>query len=150
MLEQADISDKELKQRWRLYWIHCIFEFSNTKLQKMAWVQGSDATWPDGEAWPSSFEGCFSAYFDDLALYDNYANALKSGNVSQEEAEKASNFGKLALFYEEPSQDPETIIQDIQWINVVAAAKEFWDYLKLTVTSQREINLMAKLEKDFS
>jgi len=144
-----DISDKELKQRWRLYWLQCIFEFSNTRLQTMSWVQGLEANWPDDEAWPSSFEGCFSAYFDDLALDDGYVKAVQEGNVSQEEADKANAFHVLAYAYIEPSEDPEIIIKDAEWMRIVALAKEYWDYLKMTVTSQREIDLIQKLEKGF-
>ena len=84
----ADISDVELKQRWRLYWIHCIFEFSNSRLQEMSWIQGTEASWPD-EAWESSFEDCLSAYFDNLALDDAYVKAIENANVSQIEADKA-------------------------------------------------------------
>jgi hypothetical protein len=144
----ADISDVELKQRWRLYWIYCIFEFSNAKLQEMSWVQGSEANWPNGEVWESSFEECISAYFDNLALDDAYEKAVACGNVSKEEAEKASAFHTLAVFYDEPDENPETILKDPEWLEVVASAKVFWDYLKRTVTSQREIDLMNKLEKE--
>jgi len=150
MLLHEDISDKELKQRWRLYWIQSIFEFSNTKLQQMAWVQGSRADWPNGEVWGSSFEGCLSAYFDDLALDDAYAKAIAWGNVSQEEADQAKLFHQLAVFYDEPSENPEDILNDAEWMEVVESAKVFWDYLKTTVTAKREIELMQKLEKDFS
>lgn len=137
-----DISDVELKQRWRLYWIHCIFEFSNLKLQRMAWIEGS-------EAWPSSFETCFSAYFDDLALDDTYVRAIKAGNVTQKEADKANAFHMMALVYDEPDDDVEMILNDIEWIKIVESAKEFWDYLKENVTSQREIDLMNSLEKEY-
>ena len=145
---QADISDIELKQRWRLYWIHCIFEFSNAKLQEMSWVQGSDADWPNGEVWESSFGECISAYFDNLALDDAYEKSVQCGNVSKEEAEKASTFHTLAVFYDEPDENPETLLKDPEWLEVVASAKVFWDYLKSTVTSQREIDLMNKLDKE--
>ena len=145
---QADISDIELKQRWRLYWIHCIFEFSNAKLQEMSWVQGSDADWPNGEVWESSFSECISAYFDNLALDDAYEKSVQCGNVSKEEAEKASTFHTLAVFYDEPDENPETLLKDPEWLEVVASAKVFWDYLKSTVTSQREIDLMNKLDKE--
>lgn len=137
-----DISDLELKQRWRLYWIHCIFEFSNIKLQKISWIEGS-------EAWPSSFEECFSAYFDDLALDDAYIKAIKAGNVTVEEANRANAFHSLAYVYLEPDDNPEMILEDLEWMEVVESAKEFWDYLKGTVTSQREIDLMDKLEKEY-
>lgn len=149
MLLSEDISDIELKQRWRLYWIQCIFEFSNSKLQKMSWIEGSEAVWPNDEDWPSSFEECYSAYFDDLALDDSYVKAVKAGNVTQEEANRANDFHMLALLYDEPDENPEMILNDPEWIKVVDLAKEFWDYLKVTVTSQREIDLMNKLEKDF-
>lgn len=145
---QADISDVELKQRWRLYWIHCIFEFSNVKLQEMSWVQGAEANWPNGEVWESSFEECMSAYFDNLALNDAYEKAIECGNVSQEEANQANTFHTLAVFYDEPDDNPETILQDPEWLEVVTSAKEFWQYLKKTVSSQREIDLMSKLEKE--
>lgn len=147
---QDDISDVELKQRWRLYWLHCIFEFSNVMLQEMAWVQGAESDWPDGEVWSSSFDECISAYFDTLALDDAYEKAVEWGNVSKEEAENAKNFHKLAALYMEPSEDPEDILSDKEWMEVVRSAKEFWDYLKVTITSQKEIDLMNKLEKDFS
>ena len=147
---QNDISDVELKQRWRLYWIHCIFEFSNIKLQEMSWIQGTEASWPDGEVWASSFEECLSAYFDNLALDDAYAKAIECGNVSKEEADKANAFHMLAYLYIEPSEDPMDILKDPEWIEVVESAKVFWDYLKVSLSSQKEIDLMQKLEKDFA
>ncbi len=146
---QEDISDIELKQRWRLYWLHTIFEFSNTKLQRMAWVQGTDADWPDDDVWDSSFEECLSAYFDTLALDDAYENALKWGNVSKEEADAAKAFHQLVVFYDPPGDDPKSVIDDEEWLEVVEAAKVFWDHLKMSVTSQREIDLIQKLEKAF-
>jgi len=145
-----DISDKELKQRWRLYWIQCVFEFSNIKLQKMSWIEGSEADWPDDEGWPSSFEECLSAYFDNLALYDAYVKAIEAGNVSKQEADKAHDFHQLAYLYDEPGENPEDILHDAEWIKVVESAKKFWDYLKVSVSSQREIDLMKKLEKDYT
>lgn len=147
---QDDISDVELKQRWRLYWIHCIFEFSNTKLQRMSWVEGSEANWPNDEAWPSSFDECMSAYFDNLALDDGYEKAVTQGNVSKQEADKAAAFNKLAYAYLEPSEDPEEILQDEAWLEVVALAKALWDYLKSSVRSQREMDLIKKLENGFA
>ena len=144
---QDDISDVELKQRWRLYWLHCIFEYSNISLQKMSWVEGSQANWPDGEVWDSSFLECNAAYFENLALDDAYEKAVASGNVTQEEAEKAKMFHTLAVFYDAPDENPESVLQDEEWLEVVEAAKEFWNYLKVTVTSQREIELIQKLER---
>jgi len=147
---QDDISDVELKQRWRLYWIHCIFEFSSIKLQEMSWIQGAQANWPNGEVWSSSYEECISAYFDTLGLDDAYEKAVEWGNVSKEEADKASVFHKLAAFYLEPSENPEEILQDEEWLEVVASAKDLWNSLKASIKAQREIDLMKKLEKDFS
>ena len=146
---QEEISDIELKQRWRLYWIHCIFEFSHTKLQEMSWIKGTEAGWPNGEIWSSSFEECISSYFDNLNLYEGYAKTVESGNVSKEEADKANTFHRLAAFYDEPSENPEDILKDTEWMEVVEAAKDLWDYLKVSVTSEREIALMKKLDKDF-
>ena len=146
---QDDISDVELKQRWRLYWIHCVFEFSNIKLQQMSWVEGNDANWPTAEGWPSSFDECMSAYFDNLALDNGYAKAVEDGNVSLVEANKAKAFSKLAYTYLEPSEDPVEILEDEEWKEIVVLAKEFWDYLKATVTSQREIDLIKQLESGF-
>lgn len=146
---QDDISDVELKARWRIYWIHCIFEFSNTRLQQMSWIQGAEANWPDDEVWSSSFEECISAYFDTLALDDAYVKALEQGNVSQEEADRAKTFHTLAALYIEPSEDPEEILNDEEWMEVVTSAKDFWEYLKVAVTSKREIDVMNKLEKEF-
>jgi hypothetical protein len=150
MLVTPDVSDVELKQRWRIYWLQTVFEFSSRRLQRMSWMEGESADWPDGEVWPSSFERSQEAYFDDLALDDNYEKAIQWGNVTQEEADHAQSFHQLLVFYDEPSDDPETIIADPEWLEVVEAAQAFWNYLKTTVTSQREINLMQKLEKDFS
>ena len=147
---QDDISDVELKQRWRLYWIHCVFEFSNIKLQRMSWIEGEDANWPNDEGWPSSFEECISAYFDNLALDDGYDKAVESGNISKEEAIKADAFTKLAYTYLEPSEDPAEILEDEEWLEVVSLAKEFWDYLKRSVSSNREIALIKKLEQEYS
>ncbi|MDF1880853.1 hypothetical protein JHD50_05955 [Sulfurimonas sp. MAG313] len=146
---QDDISDTELKQRWRLYWIHCIFEYSNIKLQRMSWIEADEDAWPNREIWESSYEQCYSAYFDNLALDDAYEKALKSRNVSKEEALEANKFHQLSYLYIEPSEDPEEILRDIQWLEVVESAKEFWNFLKNSVQSQREIKLINTLEKDF-
>jgi len=147
---QDDISDIELKQRWRLYWINCIFEFSNLRLQKMSWIEGSEGKWSDAEIWQSSYDECISAYFDNLALDDAYEKALKWGNVSTEEVNEAKEFHQLAAFYMEPNENPQDILNDEEWIEVVASAKGFWEYLKKSVTSQREIDLIKKLEEDYS
>ncbi|MEA3371845.1 MAG: hypothetical protein U9Q40_10950 [Campylobacterota bacterium] len=150
MFQQEDISDKELQQRWRLYWIHSVFEFSNIKLQRMSWIEGTEASWPNDEPWDSSYEECFSAYFDTLALDDAYAKAIKQGNVSKEEAEMATAFHSLLVLYIEPDENAESILKDPEWMELVTSAKEFWDYLKGTVTSQREIELMKKLENEYA
>jgi len=150
MLLTEDVSDVELKQRWRLYWIHCIFEFSNAKLQRMSWIEGDKANWPNEEGWPSSYEEFMSAYFDTLALDDAYQKAIEAGNVSQDEANMAHDFHLLAVLYAQPSENPEMILEDPEWMEVVESAKVFWNYLKATVTSQREIDLMAKLERYYS
>lgn len=147
MFGTQDISDVELKQRWRLYWIQCIFEFSNLKLQRMSWVEGENAAWPEGEVWESSFETCISSYFDNLALDDTYKKAIADGNVSETEASHANAFHQLAYFYIEPSEDPKEILADEEWLEIVDLAKIFWDYLKETVSAQREIDLMEKLER---
>ncbi len=143
MLAQADISDVELKQRWRLYWINCIFDFSSLKFQELSWVNNS-------EKWPSSYEQCTSAYFDNLGLYKGYEKAIQAGNVSEIEALKASTFHDLANFYDEPSQDPQDILNDEEWLEVVEAAGVFWTYLKETLTHPREVERIEKLEKEFS
>ncbi|MDQ7042516.1 MAG: hypothetical protein Q9M34_03190 [Sulfurimonas sp.] len=143
MLKQADISDVELKQRWRLYWINCIFDFSSLAFQEVSWVQKSSK-------YPSSFEECNAAYFDNLGLYKGYEKAIDAGNVSQAEAEKASHFHDLANFYDEPSQNPKEILQDEEWLEVVEAANILWVYLKETLTHPRETELIEKLQKEFS
>ncbi|MEA1982084.1 MAG: hypothetical protein U9N39_00955 [Campylobacterota bacterium] len=136
---QDDISDIELKQRWRLYWIHTIFEFSSIELQKSSWLQGE-----------SSFYESTSAYFEILALDDAYEKAVKYGNVSKEEAQAAQTFHTLLVFYDEPSEDPQTVLEDPEWMEVVETAKEFWSKLKMMISSQKEIELIEKLEKEFS
>ena len=143
MLAQADISDVELKQRWRLYWINCIFDFSSLKFQELSWVNNS-------KKWPSSYDECTSAYFDNLALYKGYTQAIQAGNVTELEAQEASTFHNLANFYDAPSQDPQDILQDEEWLEIVDAANDLWDYLKTTLTHPREIELIEKLEKEFS
>ncbi len=143
MLTQTDISDVELKQRWRLYWLNYIFEFSNIELQRESWVNGSTK-------WPSSFEESMIAYFDNLALYKGYEEAIKAGNVSKEEADMAATFHQLAAFYDAPSENPQDILEDDEWLEVVEAAKELWTYLKGTLRAPRELTLVEKLEKEFS
>ncbi|MDF1884156.1 hypothetical protein JHD49_09410 [Sulfurimonas sp. SAG-AH-194-C21] len=143
MLTQADISDVELKQRWRLYWINCIFDYSSLKFQELSWVNNS-------QKWPSSFAECTSAYFDNLGLYKGYAQAIAAGNVSEVEAQKASTFHDLANFYDEPSQNPRDILGDEEWLEVVEAAAILWVFLKDTLSEPREIQLIEKLEKEFS
>ncbi len=143
MLVQADISDVELKQRWRLYWINCIFDYSSLKFQELSWVNHS-------QKWPSSFTECTTAYFDNLGLYKGYEKAIQAGNVSEKEALKASTFHDLANFYDEPSQNPQDILEDEEWLEIVEAANILWAYLKETLNEPREVQRMEKLEKEFS
>ncbi len=148
MLEVADISDIELKQRWRLYWIQSVFEFSNLRLQRMSWIEASEVSWPD-EPWESSFEACNDAYFESLDLYDQYEKAVERTYVTPDEAEHAKSFHQLALAYIEPDDDPVLILGDETWLEVVEAAKEFWEYLKTHVDAPREKELIKKLENEF-
>ena len=146
---QDDISDIELKQRWRLFWIQSIFEFSSLELQERLWIKNTTANQTNKEIWESSYDECISAYFDTLGLYDAYEKALEFGNVSQEELKKVSRFHTLAAYYEEPSQDPQDILKDPEWLELVTEAKEFWKYLKANLRSQRERQLINKLEKEY-
>jgi len=70
--------------------------------------------------------------------------------VSEIEAQKASTFHDLANFYDEPSKDPQDILNDEEWLEVVEAAGVFWTYLKETLTHPREVERIEKLEKEFS
>lgn len=146
---QDDISDIELKQRWRLYWLQTIFEFANINLQKMAWIQKENSDWPDKEAWESSFYECTSAYFDILALNDAYEKAVLWKNISKQEAEHAKKFHQLLVFYMEPSSDASDILADQEWLEVVNAAKEFWLYLRKYITAKRELELINELENKY-
>lgn len=147
---QDNISDIELKQRWRLYWIQTIFEFSSLKFQELSWLKISNPELSHSELWDSSLHESLSAYFDTLALDDAYEQAVAQANVTQEEAQRVKTFHHLIVFYDEPEEHLELVLQDSEWLEVVEAAKEFWDYLKESVTSQREIDLIKKLEKDFN
>lgn len=116
----------------------------------MAWLEGAEALWPDGEVFESSFENCMASYFDTLALDDAYEKAVAQGNVSKEEAEAAQTFHQLAYLYIEPDTHPEMILADEEWLEVVAYATMYWEYLKTVITEPREVALMQKLEKDFA
>lgn len=146
---QDDISDKELKQRWRLYWLQTIFELANINLQKMAWIEQDNAKWPDDEAWISSFDESMSAYFDILALDDAYEKALANGNVSTKEAEAAQKLHQHILAYIEPSEDPHEILNDEEWIELTHVAQELWQRLKENITSSREKELIDDLQQKF-
>ncbi len=61
---KEEVSAEELNQRWRLNWIDCIFEFSNIQFQKMLWIEGSSAKWPNDQELVSDFNECFADYFD--------------------------------------------------------------------------------------
>jgi len=128
---QDDVSDIELKQRWRLYWIETIYEIANIESQKIS----------------TSFEELLSSYFDNLSLFNGYEKALQCGNVTQEEAQNVVLFHDLLYIYDEPNENFEDILEDEEWLNVVNAAQEFWNYLKVSVTSKREIDLINILEK---
>jgi hypothetical protein len=146
---QDDINDIELKQRWRLYWIYSIFELSNIKLQEVSWITNDTKSLNEKNIWSSSFEESTSAYFDNLSLFDGYDKAIKYGNVTQEEAQNAAGFHTLLYMYDEPSDNPKEILQDEEWLEVTQAVKTFWNYLKNSVTSQREIELVKELEKNY-
>ena len=146
---QDDVNDIELKQRWRLYWIYSIFELSNIRLQEASWMKNGTKNLNEENIWSTSFAESTSAYFDNLSLFDGYEKAIKYGNVMQEEAQNAAVFHALLCMYDEPSDNPEDILQDEEWIEVTQAAKTFWNYLKNSVTSQRELDLVSELEKNY-
>lgn len=147
---QDDISEIELKQRWRLYWIATIFEFSHLDLQEKFWFSDSQLTRSKSELFSSSYADSYSAYFEILALDDAYEAALKSNNVSSEEAKNAQAFHNLLVFYDEPWETSELMIEDPEWRELVNTAQKFWNYLERTLTSQREIDLIKKMKKEFS
>ena len=145
---EEDISDTELKARWRLYWIQTVCEFAHLKLQQKLWIEGG--VWLDGAVWVSSFEECMEAYFDHLALDDGYKKVLQWGNVTPQEAHMAQTFTKLALAYIEPDENPLEILKDPDWIEVTIAAQHFWERLKATLTAPREITLVQKLQEAYA
>ncbi len=146
---QDDVDDIELKQRWRLYWIYSVFELSNIKLQESSWMKSETQGVNEENIWSSSFAESSSAYFDNLALFEGYDKAVKYGNVTQEEAQNAAAFHALFCLYDEPSDNPADILQDEEWIEVTQAAKTFWRYLKNNTKSQRELDLVQELEKNY-
>lgn len=66
---QDDVSDIELKQRWRLYWIYSIFELSNIRIQEVSWMKNDTKSLDEENIWSASFAESTSAYFDNLSLF---------------------------------------------------------------------------------
>ena len=145
-------TNAELRANWRRDWLFCIYEFASIKLQRMSWIKGPSANWPNNKQWCSHFSECYCTYFDDLVLNNEqggYAACVKEGLVSQEEANLATKFHEMADNYTEPSDEHEDILSDPKWHKVTNSASQLWHNLKEVFTSEYDMNTVKELETTY-
>jgi hypothetical protein len=141
-------SETELRKTWRHNWLHSIFEYANPALQRKSWIEGPRADWPEGRMWQSSPVECMCSYFDDLDLKSGYADLVRDGWVSVEEARLAAAFHRLADGYPLAGRG-RNILNDPEWAKVVRHANVLWHSLNAIMHAPEDAATINDLENTY-
>ncbi len=133
----TELSDAELRQNWRINWLHAIQAFCDTEIQKSRWLDPAEAN-------PHySFVECMCCYFDDSLFGQNdpYPHLVERGHLTLEEAEAVAEFHGQADAYQSPNDDDydvEAILSDRGWHSVVDTAQKAQKKLLILLTDRPE------------
>jgi hypothetical protein len=116
------VGHAEFRATWRTNWLSSIQELADLDMQRATWLN------PHGKNPHFSFVEYVTCYFDDLRFGEEeggYAARIADNLLSQEEAAAVSEFHTLFNNYKSPTHDYDhcAILQDPEWLRVVAAAR---------------------------
>lgn len=131
--------DATTRRNLRQTWIQLLYEFASPTMQ--SWWRGGGP--PDVCV---SYTELMCGYFDDLDLADGLEAAVRAGWMSSAEAAATLELHRRAEAYREPSRDPEAILADPRWADVVAAAQRAWSGLHARSEDPETQAVMRELE----
>jgi hypothetical protein len=131
---------QSLRANVRRLWLECLSDLANFELQQR-WLNKT-ITNPH---W--SYIEFMSCYFDDLLLSGagyGYERLIRDGFITAEEHHCVQDFHEALAQYKEPNgaYDPEAILKDPHWREIVALGRKSIDKLAMILTeADREILL---------
>jgi hypothetical protein len=134
MDQVSDGNSQEERREWRLIWLGSIQAFADGYTQAKPGF---------------SFVDCMSSYFDEAYLREEnaYDKRLAAGYVTSAEVAAVHRFQSLAERYESPNgndRDTRAILQDPNWLEVVAAADDAQQQLLALITDPAEREALTK------
>jgi hypothetical protein len=131
--------DPETRRHVRANWIESLYEFAAPPVQHW-WLGGG----PPGLMF--SFVELMCGYFDDLNLSAGLEAAVRSGWMTAAEAQASREFHQLAARYPEPPGEPESVLADPAWADVVEAARRAWFGIREVTQDPETLGAMQSIE----
>lgn len=110
----------DVRSAWRQNWLGSLQELADFNLQKRAWLN------PNNTNPHYSYVEYVACYFDDLRLAsrDSYSGVVDEGLLTPAEASAAAEFhARFDAYVDLRHSDPEVILADPKWLEVVEAAR---------------------------
>jgi hypothetical protein len=134
--------DPETRRRVRALWIEFLYEFAAPPVQRW-WLGGG----PPGLIF--SFVELMCGYFDDLNMSEGLEAAVRGGWMTAAEAQASREFHHLAARYREPPGEPESVLADPAWADVVEAARRAWFAIREVTMDPETLVAMDSMEAEW-
>ena len=128
------VSDEELLALWRVRWKASIEELTSLDHQRKTWL---DVEKPSVHYTFVEFMCC---YFDDLLCGMSYNQLVENGYVSEQEKATLLEWHNTLDRYNSPGNDDyddAAILNDPEWIQIVALGAVAWEKLQLLWISNK-------------
>lgn len=126
---------QDVRPAWRQVWLQSLQEIADLDIQRRTWLN------PDNANPHYSYVEYVASYFDDLGLAsaDGYSAPIGEGLLSAAEAASVADFHtRFDAYVQDGCWDPETILADPKWLEVVEAARSAQARLLLLLGSEEE------------
>lgn len=126
---------QDVRPAWRQAWLGSLQEIADLDIQKRTWLN------PDNANPHYSYVEYVASYFDDLGLAsgDGYSGRIGEGVLSTAEASAVADFHtRFDAYVEGGCWDPESVLADPQWLEVVEAARSAQTRLLLLLDDEEE------------
>jgi len=131
------------KETWRQDWLKSINELTSIDIQRNSWLDKNNTN----PHW--SFIEFIVCYFDDILEGKDYQHFILKGWITQKELESIKDWHKSLEGYESPNHndyDHESILNDINWIQVVKQGVEAKRNLIQLINNEERKYLIDKIK----